>query len=121
VRAVLKENSPVTHVQPGLPPFLIVQGSADKTVPLPQSLAFQEKLIAAGVTCDLILIPEGRHRMADWAKGDPAWAQKVAAWLQRQLAPEPAGRPQSLTSPVPANSPPVSRRHSAPRPVFGSV
>jgi hypothetical protein len=77
--------------------------------------------VPAGVTCDLILIPEGQHRMADWAKGDPAWVQKVAAWLQRQLAPEPAGRPQSLTSPVPANSPPVSRRHSAPRPVFGSV
>ena len=31
VRAVLKKNSPLTYVKPGLPPFLIIQGSADKT------------------------------------------------------------------------------------------
>ena len=37
VRSVLKENSPLTYVKPGLPPFLIVQGSADKTVPAERS------------------------------------------------------------------------------------
>ena len=58
VRAVLKENSPLTYVKAGLPPFLIVQGSADKTVPAGQSLAFQKALKAVGVDCDLIMIPE---------------------------------------------------------------
>ena len=48
VRAGLKENSPLTYVKPGLPPFIILQGSADKTVPAPQSLAFQKKLKEAG-------------------------------------------------------------------------
>jgi len=33
VRARLREDSPLTYVHPGLPPFLIVQGSADSTVP----------------------------------------------------------------------------------------
>ena len=85
VRAVLKENSPLTYVKPGLPPFLIIQGSADKTVPANQSLAFQEKLKAAGVPCDLILIPEGQHRIADWKKLDPAWQDKLIAWLNEKL------------------------------------
>ena len=43
VRAVLKENSPLTYVKAGLPPFLILQGSADKTVPAEQSRGVSEK------------------------------------------------------------------------------
>jgi pectinesterase len=86
VRAVLKENSPLTYVKPGLPPFLIIQGSADKTVPIGQSRAFQEKLKAAGVECDFIVIPEGQHRIADWTKFDPAWQGKLVAWLEEKLA-----------------------------------
>ena len=86
VRGVLKENSPLMYVKPGLPPFLIVQGSADKTVPANQSLAFQKALQAAGVTCDLIMIPEGQHRISDWKKFDSGWQGKVAAWLTERLA-----------------------------------
>jgi len=89
VRSGLRRNSPLTYVHPGLPPFLIVQGSADKTVPASQSLAFQEKLKAAGVVCDLILIPEGQHRLADWRNFDPGWQGKVAAWLAQKLATTP--------------------------------
>ena len=86
VRAVLKENSPLTYVKPGLPPFLIIQGSADKTVPAGQSLAFHEKLKAAGVDSELILIPEGTHHIAEWTKFDPAWQGKLIAWLNEKLA-----------------------------------
>ena len=86
VRVVLKENSPLTYVQPGLPPFLIVQGSADKTVPAGQSLAFAEKLKSSGVNCKMIMIPEGTHRIAEWTKFDPAWQGKLIAWLNEKLA-----------------------------------
>ena len=86
VRTVLKENSPLTGVQPGLPPFLILQGSADRTVPVGQSLAFQEKLKAAGVSCDFIMIPGGQHRIADWVKFDPEWQRKLITWLNEKLA-----------------------------------
>ena len=85
VRAVLKENSPLTYVKPGLPPFLIIQGSADKTVPAPQSAAFQKALQSVGMTCDLILIPEGQHRIAEWVKFDPAWQGKLISWLNEKL------------------------------------
>ena len=79
VLAVLREHSPLTYVTPDLPPFLIVQGSADKTVPAAQWAAFAAKLQAAGVPCDLITITNGQHRIADWTKFDPDWQGKVKA------------------------------------------
>lgn len=82
----LRENSPLTYVQSDLPPFLIVQGSADKTVPINQSLAFQEKLKTAGVSCDFITITNAQHRIADWSKFDPDWQSKVVAWLDEKLS-----------------------------------
>jgi len=85
VRAVLKEHSPVTYVRPGLPPFFILQGSADKTVPAEQSKAFHDKLKAAGVACDLLVIPEGQHRIADWKKFTPDWPQQLRTWLEQHL------------------------------------
>ncbi len=85
VSVVLKKNSPVTYIRPGLPPFLIIQGNADKTVPAGQSMAFQEKLKANGVDCDLIIIPEGQHRISDWTKFDPAWQGKLIKWLNEKL------------------------------------
>lgn len=85
-RAVLKKNSPIDYVKPGLPPFMIVQGTADKTVPENQSLAFQEKLKAAGVDCEMIAIPRAQHRIADWDRFDPDWQRKLMAWLDEKLA-----------------------------------
>jgi dipeptidyl aminopeptidase/acylaminoacyl peptidase len=82
---VFKENSPVTYIKAGLPPFLILQGSADKTVPAEQSQAFQKKLQAAGVDCNMILIPEGQHRIADWHHFVPEWQTKLISWLSEKL------------------------------------
>jgi pectinesterase len=83
---IMREISPIDYIQPGLPPFLLVQGSADKTVPYDQTVNFQSKLKAAGVPCDLITITNGQHRIADWVKFDPDWARQAAAWLDGKLA-----------------------------------
>jgi len=84
--AVLKKNSPLTYVQPGLPPFLILNGSADKTVPLWMSENFLKALKAANVDATLIVIPGGQHRIADWKKFTPDWQQQLIAWLNEKLA-----------------------------------
>ena len=85
VCAVLRKNSPLTYVRAGLPPFLLINGSADKTVPLNQTEHFYQALVAAKVDSRLLVIPEGQHRLTDWAKFDPAWQLKLVAWLNEKL------------------------------------
>jgi len=86
---LLRELSPINHVRPGLPPFLLIHGSADKTVPIQQSLDFQARLQANGVRCDLITIPEGPHGLATWEKLAPDYPARMIAWLRQNLGPNP--------------------------------
>jgi acetyl esterase/lipase len=97
--ALLRETAPVNHVTPGLPPFLLLHGDADKTVPLQESVNFQAKLKASGVSCDLMVIPGAPHRLTEWARCDPNYAGRMIAWLRRTLGVAPA------TEAVPAPSP----------------
>jgi acetyl esterase/lipase len=87
-RNVLRDLSPLQHVHAGMPPVLLIQGDADKTVPLAHTQAFYAKLRAAGVPCDLIALPGAGHRLTEWTKADPEWMEKVIAWLNRVM---PAG------------------------------
>lgn len=86
-RAVLRSISPLNHVRPGLPPFLLVHGTADKSVPYAQSTAFQEKLRAAGVTCDLLTIPDAPHALATWHSLAPNYETEMIDWLRARLGP----------------------------------
>lgn len=87
---ILRENSPSEHVRAGLPPFLILHGDADKTVPIAMSRAFQEKLRAAGDTCDLIELPGAPHGLLTWGKFLPDYAARLTAWLDAHLPPAAA-------------------------------
>lgn len=84
-RVTMKVNSPMTYIKPGLQPFLLVQGSADKTVPYVGSQKFQSLLQAANVTCDMIVITNGQHRIADWDQFYPDWQVPMIAWLNDKL------------------------------------
>jgi dipeptidyl aminopeptidase/acylaminoacyl peptidase len=50
------------------------------------STQFQAKLKAAGVSCDLITIPDGVHGMARWETIAPEYKNKVADWLAQKLS-----------------------------------
>jgi alpha-L-fucosidase 2 len=84
--ALLREASPLTYVKAGLPPFLLVHGTADERVPIAQSIAMQAKLKAADGTCDVMTIEGGGHGMASWGKVAPDYREQVVAWLQKTLA-----------------------------------
>ncbi|MFZ5497175.1 MAG: alpha/beta fold hydrolase [Verrucomicrobiota bacterium] len=86
---LIRAISPLNHVRPGLPPFLLIHGDADKTVPLQQSLDFQERLRANGVTCDLHILPGAGHRLSDWEQVAPGYAAQYLAWLDRHLRAKP--------------------------------
>ena len=51
----------ITHADPKDPPFLILHGTADKTVPVEQSEILAAALKKAGVEHELVLVPEAPH------------------------------------------------------------
>jgi alpha-L-fucosidase 2 len=85
VKAILREMSPLNHVHPGLPPFLLIHGTIDKSVPYEQSPIFQAKLKENGVACDLVTITNAPHAIATWEKIDPGYKEKMAFWLKQTL------------------------------------
>jgi acetyl esterase len=90
-RALLRDASPIRHVGAGLPPFLLVHGSADMSVLYEQSPRFQKTLREAGVSCDLVTIPDGTHGTARWDGLAPGWRDEVVARIVRTLG-GPGGR-----------------------------
>jgi acetyl esterase/lipase len=83
---VIRGIGPIHHVKPGLPPFLIVHGSADKSVPIEQSIRFREKLRSAGVPCELVTIEGAPHRLAEWSTFDAGYVDRIVGWLRSQLS-----------------------------------
>jgi acetyl esterase/lipase len=84
-RSLLREASPIRHVRPGLPPFLLVHGTADMSVPYEQSPRFQKALREAGVPCDLVTVPDGTHGTSRWDGLAPGWRDEVVAWIAKTL------------------------------------
>ena len=85
---MLKALSPINYVRPGLPPFLLVHGDADQSVPYEQSLLFQAKLQANDVRCDLITLPDAPHRLTKWGDHLTNYERQVIAWLKETLEPQ---------------------------------
>jgi pectinesterase len=83
VTKLLREASPINYVHAGLPPFLLVHGTADMSVPYSQSVRLQAKLKEVGVPCDLITIDDGVHGMTRWE--DASYKGKVVKWLAEKL------------------------------------
>ena len=56
-----KRASPVTYVDKNDPPFLIVHGEKDESVPNTQSRLLSSWLTIAGVKNELIIVPNAPH------------------------------------------------------------
>jgi acetyl esterase/lipase len=78
-------GSPITHVRPGLPPFLLLHGSGDLIVDNDQSLDMQAQLRAAGNQAEVMQVAGGGHLTAAGAGlSDQQWlsAEKTPeSWL----------------------------------------
>jgi acetyl esterase/lipase len=59
--AAYADASPITHVTPDAPPFLLVHGTADWLVPFAQSEQLEAALTAAGVPVRLVPIEGAQH------------------------------------------------------------
>ncbi|MFT3870854.1 MAG: glycoside hydrolase N-terminal domain-containing protein [Nibricoccus sp.] len=104
---ILRETAPIHHIQSkgNHPPFLILHGEADKTVPLQQTLNFQARLRANSVPCDLLIIPGAPHRLTEWSKTSADHDARMIAWLRNVLDGKPGFPvevPSASSEPAPA-------------------
>lgn len=56
-----RKASPVEYVRPGAPPFLVIHGDQDASVPVGQSRRLAEKLQGVGADVKLIIVPGVGH------------------------------------------------------------
>jgi acetyl esterase/lipase len=116
---LLYDISPLNFVSKDLPPYLLVHGTADQSVPYDQSVQWQAKLKALNVPCDLITIPGGVHVMGNWEKIDPTYKDKTIAWIQKTLnlkTPVSSPPAASTTTTGTATAKPASATVASPTP-----
>jgi acetyl esterase/lipase len=81
--------SPVSHVTPDDPPFLLMHGDADTTVPIAQSVQMEKVLKNAGIEAKFITVPGGVHGgNFGFKDGDPRlpdYVGEAARWFVRHL------------------------------------
>jgi acetyl esterase len=84
----LAQLSPIENVRPGMPPFLLIHGTADSLVPFEQSRAMCEKMRSVGAGCELYPVPGAGHGIR-WWEASPSIAQpyklEMVRWLKAQL------------------------------------
>ena len=86
----LEEMSPIKHIDGSEPPFIILHGTADTSVPSVMSERFAEALEQAGVDVELVLLPDVGHAFElTPLTGEEMTLSlsKIEAFLDRVLAP----------------------------------
>jgi acetyl esterase/lipase len=58
---LLESYSPLAYISPDDPPFMILQGDLDGVVPVEQSILLRDRLEAAGVPVQYVLVKNGGH------------------------------------------------------------
>lgn len=87
--AAIAAISPAEEIKPGLPPFLLVQGTADQSVRHVETAAFFERLKQAKVPCEFFEMKDAPHRISEWPRFAPDCAEKTVEWLKATLAAHP--------------------------------
>jgi len=83
----LREASPITYVKKGMPPFLLIHGTGDQTVPFHQATVMCDKIKQAGSSCEIFPVEGGAHGMGSWDKNPSTQGYKVKMieWLKRTM------------------------------------
>lgn len=81
-----REASPVSHVTPDDPPFLLIHGDNDKTVPFGNSEQMRDALDKAGVEVELVRVKGAGHGPGmPGALEPPNIGGRAARWFDRHL------------------------------------
>jgi alpha-L-fucosidase 2 len=97
--AGLKAVSPINFVKPGMPPFLLIHGTADSLVPFSQSEAMCDAIHRVGASCELYAVRGVGHGIRGWdARHETAYKRHMIEWLNRELKPQPSAARRFQTS-----------------------
>lgn len=96
-----KLASPISHITKDDPPFLVVHGTDDATVPFDQGQRFYEALKAAGVDATLLKIEGGGHGI-----GGEEVAARVNAFFAKHLL----GKDVAVSA-EPIKAPPAAKKN----------
>ena len=77
-REVYRQASQIDYVGKSTPPFLLLHGTADKTVPYAQAVAFQKAIQQADVDVELFTAEEAGHGFFN----SPPWYDKTLAAME---------------------------------------
>jgi alpha-L-fucosidase 2 len=72
-------------VSAGMPPVLIVHGTADTEVPLVQAAAYCQAVRAGGGACDDEPVEGAIHRAENWRPSQWGYKARLARWLAERL------------------------------------
>jgi alpha-L-fucosidase 2 len=81
----LRQYSPISHAHAGMPPVLLLQGTADELYP--GTIAYEKRLQQQRIPHELILLRNAPHGMENWV-GHPDWQfyrPKLVEWLDAVL------------------------------------
>ena len=84
-REVMKRFSPLYQVKPGMPPLLLIQGTADRLHA--QAVAFQNELVKVKADHEVFDVVGAPHGIENW-EGHAEWTgykTKLIEWLRAKL------------------------------------
>jgi acetyl esterase/lipase len=85
---LLEEMSPIKQIDGSEPPFIILHGTDDNSIPAAMSERFYEELIASGVDAELVILPGAGHgfEITSLEEGEMALALgEIFTFLNRVL------------------------------------
>jgi acetyl esterase/lipase len=86
----LAQLSPIEHVRPDMPPFLLIHGTADPLVPFQQSTKMCERMKTVGASCELYPVPNAGHGIRWWESAvySAPYKKRLVDWLKAHLGGE---------------------------------
>jgi acetyl esterase/lipase len=88
VAELAAQASPLSHVSPAAPAFLLLHGAADRAVPCVQSQRLHDALAEAGTETELTLYPGADHMWAGAPGAGPQALKQTIGALRRWLLPQ---------------------------------
>lgn len=93
-REAAAELSPTARVTGGMPPVLVVHGTADSESPIAHARAYCREVSRANGRCDTIEVEGASHRSENWWPAQWHYKRGILHWLTR-ISPAGAHRPHT--------------------------